>query len=222
MSTWINRAVPVVGFLRLSSLLASVALAACVATGPPGTRAVAVSGGAVTVTGPQGYCIDRGATRQGASGAFVLFGTCAALTRSASAAQPARAAVLTASVGQPAAEGIDLAANLPAMAAFFRSVPGRAALSRSGDAATVRVEEVGQSGDALYIRLSDSAVAAGQSVEPAYWRALMPVRGRIVTLAVLSPVGAPLRSSEQRAVLDRFAARMRAANAGTGGAATSG
>lgn len=212
MSIWTN---------RIAAGLV-VAVAGCVATGPSGTRAVAVSGGTVTVTGPQGYCIDRGATREGASGAFVLFGTCAALTGSASAGQPARAAVLTASVGPAAADGADLAANLPAMAAFFRSVPGRAALSRSGDAATVRVDEAAQSGDALFIRLSDSASAAGQSVEPGYWRALMPIRGRIVTLAVLSPVKAPLASSDQRALLDRFVARMRAANAGQGKAATSG
>lgn len=214
MSTWINRGPGAVAL--------ALALAACVATGTSGTRAVAVSGGAVTVTGPQGYCIDRGATREGASGAFVLFGTCAALTGSASAGQPAQAAVLTASVGQPAAEGADLSATLPAMASFFPSVPGRAALSRSGDAGTVRVHEVTRAGDVLYIRLSDSAVAADQSVQPGYWRALMPVRGRIVTLAVLSPARAPLTFADQRAILDRFVARMRGANAGTGAAATAG
>lgn len=218
MCTWISKSAA----RRVAAATLVATLAACVATGPSGTRAVAVSGGAVTVTGPEGYCIDRGATRESASGAFVLFGTCAALTRSASAGQPARAAVLTASVGQPAAVGVDLAANLPAMAAFFRSVPGRAALSRSGDAGTVRVEETGKAGDALYIRLSDRSAAAGQSVEPGYWRALIPVQGRIVTLAVLSPAQAPLTSSEQRALLDRFVARMRAANPGTGGGAASG
>lgn len=214
MSTWINRGPGVVAL--------ALALAACVATGTSGTRAVAVSGGAVTVTGPQGYCIDRGATREGASGAFVLFGTCAALTGSASAGQPAQAAVLTASVGQPAAPGVDLAATLPAMASFFPSEPGRAALSRSGDAGTVSVHEVTRAGDVLYIRLSDIAVAADQSVQPGYWRALMPVRGRIVTLTVLSPARAPLTFADQRAILDRFVARMRGANAGTGATATAG
>lgn len=215
MSTWTNRC----GAHPLLALLALV-LAACVTTGSSGTRAVAVSGGAVTVAGPPGYCVDRGATREGASGAFVLFGTCAALTGSASSGQPAKAAVLTASVGQPAGVGADLAAALPAMANFFPSVPGRAALSRSGDAGSVRVHEVTKAGDVLYIRLSDSAVAADQSVEPGYWRALMPIRGRIVTLAVLSPARKPLSLAEQRALLDRFVARMRAANSGTGAGTT--
>jgi hypothetical protein len=216
MSTWISK-----GGARGASLaLLALTLAACVATGPAGTRAVAVSGGAVTVAGPQGYCIDRAATREGASGAFVLFGSCAALTGSRAAGQPARPAVLTASVGRPAVEGADLVASLPAMAAFFRSTPGRAALSGSGDAGTVQVEKVSQSGDVLYIRLSDSAAAAGQSVEPGQWRALTAIRGRIVTLAVLSPRRAPLSSAEQRAVLDQFVARMRRANAGAGGTAT--
>lgn len=218
MSTWISKG----GARRVAAGALALALAGCVATGTSGTRAVTVSSGAVTVAGPPGYCIDRAAARDGASGAFVLFGTCAALTGSRAAGQPARPAVLTASVGRPAAEGTNLVANLPALSAFFKSTPGRAALSGSGDAATVKVEKVSQSGDVLYIRLSDSAAAAGQAVEPGQWRALTAFRGRIVTLAVLSPASAPLSSAEQRAVLDQFVARMRRANAAAGGAAASG
>jgi hypothetical protein len=218
MSTWISRT----GARRVTLTAFALTLVACVATGPAGTRAVAVSGGAVTVTGPQGYCIDRSAMREGASGAFVLFGTCAALTGSRTAGQPAHPAVVTAAIGQPAAEGTDLIESLPAMAAFFKSAPGRAALSGSGEAGTVQVEKVSQSGDVLYIRLSDSAAAAGQAVEPGHWRALTAIRGRIVTLAVFSPASAPLSSAEQRAVLDQFVARLRRANAGAGGAATTG
>ncbi|MBC7141608.1 MAG: hypothetical protein H5U18_05565, partial [Rhodobacteraceae bacterium] len=72
MSTWISKAG------RIAS--ACLALGACVPGAPlaPGgtaTRAMAVSGGAVVVTGPQGYCIDRSASRDRPDGAFVLFGT---------------------------------------------------------------------------------------------------------------------------------------------------
>jgi hypothetical protein len=98
------------------------------------------------------------------------------------------------------------------MAEFFQSPAGRAALSRTGQAETVTVERVSASAGVLYIRLSDSAMAEGQGVEAAYWRALMAVGGRIVTLSVLSPTQGPLSSAEQRAVLDQFVARMRASN----------
>ncbi len=194
----------------------ALALAGCVGTGlGGGTRALAVAGGAVTVTGPQGYCVDRSASRDSASGAFVLLGSCASLTGSRAAGQPQRPAILTASVGPLSAEGTDVAAALPAMAEFFQSSAGRAALSRAGAADTVAVDQISTSDGVLYLHLSDQALASGQAVEAGYWRALTGIRGRIVTLAVLSPTRGPLGVSEQRAVLDQFVARMRAANPAT-------
>lgn len=189
-----------------------LALSACVQTGAGGmgTRALAVAGGAVTIAGPQGYCIDRSASRDGASGAFVLMGSCASLTGSRAAGLPQRPAILTASASAPGAGSTGFAAALPGLAQFFQSRAGRAALSRTGRAETVTVERVTAAGNVLYIRLSDSA--EGHGVEAAYWRAVMAVADRIVTLSVLSPTQGPLGSAEQRAVLDRFVARMRAAN----------
>jgi len=185
---------------------ALLALSACVPVGMTGTadRAVAVAGGAVTVAGPQGYCVDRGAR----SDALVLLGSCAALAGSRSVGGPARPAILTASVAEPPASGIDL----DAMAGFVRSAPGRAALSQSDDPASVTIEEVSASGGVLFIRLSDSAMAKSLPVETGYWRALTGLRGYAVTLSVLSPASAPLSPDEQRAVLNAFVARMRAAN----------
>jgi hypothetical protein len=201
---------------RVAIVALIFAVSACVPAGlgGSGTRALAVAGGAVTVTGPQGYCIDRDASRDGASGAFVLMGSCASLTGSRASGQPQRPAILTASIGPESTAGTDLAAALPDMAQFFESAAGRAALSRAGRAETVTVQRVSALGDVLYIRLTDSAVAEEQGVEAAYWRALMAVRGRIVTLSVLSPARGPLSAAEQRGVLDQFVARMRAVNAG--------
>lgn len=213
-------------FIRTCSQGAALALglSACVPAGMSGSapRAIAVSGGAVTVAGPQGYCVDRSASRDGASGAFVLLGSCASISGNRAAGQPPRPAILTVSVGPAAASGQNLTAALPGMADFFRTTPGRAALSGAGRADTVTVERISAAGGVLFIRLSDSAVAAGQPVEPGHWRALTAIRGRVVTLAVLSPDSAPLTASEQRTVLDAFVARMRAANPETGGATAQG
>ncbi len=191
-----------------------LALSACVDAGfgGAGTRALAVAGGAVIVTGPQGYCIDRGAVRDTSTGSFVLFGGCASLTGSRAAGQPARPAILTASVGRLSAGGADAAAALPAMERFFQSSAGRAALSLTGNADNVSIGSVSDSGATIYIQLSDSALPKDRAVEPTYWRAVTIIRGRIVTLSVLSPARAPLSVQEQRAVLDQFVARMRAAN----------
>lgn len=181
---------------------------------PAGTavRALAVSGGAVTVTGPSGYCIDRSASRDGEGGTFVLFGTCAALSGSPSAGQPGKPAVLTASVAPGTVDAATFAASYPAMARFFRSDPGRAALSRAGRAATVSLAEVSSTADVLYLHLTDSAGASGQAVEPDYWRAITVLGGRMVTLSAMSLSDRPLSSAEKRQVLDAFVARMKAAN----------
>ena len=205
MSTWISRLA--LGF--------GLALTACV----PGefggmsgaaTRSLQVSGGAVTVAPPQGYCIDRKASRDGAEGAFVLIGTCAALSGVRSAGPSARPAVLTASVlnGAPA-EGI--AGILPQMTRFFGTDAGRSALSRSGDAGAVDLIQAVSQGDTLYLRVADRSKAEAQ-VEPEYWRAVLALNGRMVTLSALSLERFPLGPDEKRKVLEAFVSRMRAAN----------
>lgn len=210
MSTWISRA-------GLASA-ACLALAACLPAGLGGggtaTRAISVSNGGVTVAGPTGYCIDKSALRDGASGAFVLLGTCAAISGSRDEGQPDRPAVLTASVLPEAGLSRPLSESFAGLTTFFRSVPGRAALSRAGDAKTVEVAEVRQKDDVLYLRVRDAAVASGQPVEPEYWRAILSLNGRIVTLSALGLRDRPLSAAEKRAALEAFVARMRAQNSG--------
>lgn len=195
---------------------AALALAACVApgvTGAPGvpTR-IAVAGGAVTVAGPAGYCIDRGASRSGAEAAFVLLGSCAALSQRAGLAAPDAPALLTASVlAAPSGAG---APDLERMAAFFRTEAGRAALSRSGRAESVEVAESFVRDGVLYLRARDrSAPQSGQGVEPEYWRAVLDLEGRMVTLSVLGAAERPLAQVAKRRTLDAFVRRVRAVNA---------
>ncbi len=210
MSTWISR--------TGVALAAGLALAACQpgGFGAPAavTRAMTVSDGAVMVAGPQGYCIDRGASRDGPEGAFVLFGTCAALAGSRAAGQPSQPVVLTVSVLPGAPEEGALSENFEALARFFRSAPGRAALSRSGEAEAVSVEEIAAAGEVLYLRLHDSSASEGQAVEPEYWRAILALDGRIVTLSALGLKDRPQTSGEKRRALKALVAKIRAANSG--------
>lgn len=217
MSTWTSRRAPG----RATALLLALSLAACVeGMAPAGSapRAIAVAGGAVVAAGPSGYCVDRTASRDGTGGAFVLFGTCAALSGTAAADQPAKPAVLTASVSPEAADEAAFVASFPAMARFFGSDAGRAALSRSGKAATVRVGAVSSRDGVLYLGLTDTAAQRGAAVAPDYWRAILVLRGHLVTLSVMSLADRPLTPPEKRRVLDAFVTRMRAANAGSAAA----
>lgn len=194
----------------------AVLLSACVTGGPATvTRAMAVSGGSVVVAGPPGYCIDRAVSRDKPDGAFVLFGTCAALSGSRAAGQPASPALLTVSVSSGAPDGETFAESLPALASFMRSVPGRAALSRSGDAESVSVEDTRIKGDVMFLRVRDRSDASDRPVEPEYWRAILRVEGHIVTLTALSPSEQPVAATDRFRALEALVRAMRAANKGS-------
>jgi hypothetical protein len=195
---------------------ALLALSACVPAAPSGERAarpaparMAVAGGAVTVGGPSGYCVDPGASREGPGGAFVLLGSCASISGSFTALRPKRPGILTASVA-PGSGDETFAAAFPSMARFLASPAGRAALSRTGKAETVEIVTITSAGDVMYVHARDGA--PGQEVEADYWRALMAVNGQIVTLSVLGLRDKPVPPEAKLALLESFVKKVRALN----------
>ncbi|PPB82413.1 hypothetical protein LV82_00343 [Albidovulum inexpectatum] len=206
MSTWISRALIV--------LAAGGLLAACQpgATGGQATRSIAVMGGALTIAGPAGYCIDRTASRSGPDGAFVLLGSCASLGRSLSFGSPRYPAVLTVSILPGAPEAATFAQSFDAIDAFFRSEAGRRALARSGEAAKVAVLQSEKRGDVLFLRVRDQSQDEGRRVEPEYWRAIFALRGQIVTASALSVPERPVPQTAKRRILEELIARLVAAN----------
>jgi hypothetical protein len=189
MSTWIN---------NTAGLLALAALAAC-ATGVGGIRSAAILNGQITVQAPTGYCIDPSAGSTGADSAVVLMGRCNAAIKQAPA-------VLTLSAGQAGSAGA-IADGGEALAAFFATDDGRAALSRDGLAADVEVVEAFSLGDAYLMRVQDRAVGE-------YWRGIVGLRGRVMMLSVSGPPGRPLSPAEGRALLEAGLAALRRANVG--------
>lgn len=158
--------------------------------------------GAVMPSAPPGWCPDPRAAQEDAAGAFRLFVPCGA----------AAPALLTVSV----LGASEAAAPDPArLDAFFRSEIGRAALSRSGDAGSVTVVQTGMAEDAFLLQVRDLAPLAGATVGAESWRAVLPLNGRLVALAALSPADPPLPPATLRSVLDGFLAAMRAANGGS-------
>lgn len=207
---------PTRGRRRWRGALAALALlAACDGAAAPGGDAVTrltVAGGAVTVSAPRGYCVDRAATRNGAGGDFVLFGSCAALAPGPFAPAPRPLAVLSAAVSPARTGAPPLAASFDRLGAFLASDAGRAALSRSGDARAVEVLRAFARDDAFFLLLRDTSAFAGPRVAPVYWRALTEERGHIITLSVLGLRAAPLDPDAGQRVIDAFLGRLRAAN----------
>lgn len=201
---------------RLSAtiLAAPLLLAAClpaVEVGRAAPSAVRVAGDSVVVAGPSGYCIDpRSSIDSGAEGAFVLMGSCAAISRSARAPRPAEPALVSVTVSETPS-GISVAELSADLAAYFKSPEGRAALSRAGDPATVTILETRMFDGALYIRARDSS-AGGGGMAAETWRAILNIGDRLLTVAVAGFAERPLSPSAGFATARDTARRIKAAN----------
>ncbi len=173
---------------------------------------IALASGGPVIAGPVGFCIDPTQTQEDGENAFVLLGSCASLSRDASVARPAARAVLTASVTPAMPGSVPLAKSFKQIDSYFRSEAGRAAISRSGDAETVKVVRTVTSGDLLLIELTDNAPSGANPVQARSWRGLMEIRGRIVSFTVLGLAEEPLNTTTMRMLANDFAAALRAAN----------
>lgn len=206
---------------RACALLAMTGLAACTGTFPnsiaraviPAPTKMQVAKGAVTIAGPNGYCVDTETSRDTDEGAFVLMGSCASISQSFFGLKPKKPAVLTAAVAPGHQDKAEFVASFPATAKFLGSKAGRAALSRTGKANTVRILQITSMDDVMFIHATDSAAEQTREVDPEYWRALTTVNGKIVTLTVLGVQGMPLESDAKRTLLDEFVLRVRSLSA---------
>lgn len=183
-------------------LLVVALLAGCV---PSGTTlaskgsAVPVLQGAVTVAPPRGYCVDGKASHELADTAVMILGRCSA----GSSAQPA---LITITVGPPESARA-LKPGARALAEYFKSPAGRAALALDGRPGSVRLKSVAVVDGVLVLNLDDRDLGA-------YLRAMMPMRGRLVSVAVAPPQGEALDEAAGTGLLDKAVQAMRAANAG--------
>ena len=183
------------------TLMAALALAGC-DIGAPEARQVAVLDGEFQVRAPQFYCVDPRTARTTADTAVVLIGRC-------SDGGLVAAALVTVTVGRLASAGV-LLAGVEALRGFMSSPAGRSALSRSGRPEDVEVLESGVVGERLLLHLNDRL--AGD-----YWRAVIGIKGRLVTLSASGADGAPLTPQVGRSLVDQTVEALIAANPATEG-----
>ena len=191
MSIWISKAV-------FGVMFAAILVAGCVPqTGIGSSRSAPVLGGALQIGVPPGYCIDGSASRERGDNAVILMGRC----NDGAKAIPALVSV---AVGQAASAGV-MAAGGTALAGFFTSSQGRATLSRDGRAADIKVLAVLSVGDAFLLHLQDRRVGE-------YWRAVIGIKGRLVTVSATGTPELPLTAADSRKVLESVLAALRKAN----------
>jgi len=173
--------------------------------------AIRVARGAVAIAAPPGYCIDPAGTRDGRGGAFALLGSCAAMTGEGQ--PPPRRALLTVAVSPPG-DGPAVADTLETLTGFFASETGRRLIARSGEAADVTLLSAHVRDSVLYLRLRDESAFDGAEVAAEYWRAVMDVGRHVLSLSAIPLATRPLRPEAALALLEEFATRTRAENAG--------
>ena len=164
---------------------------------PVQTKAIAVLGGAVQVAAPAGYCVDKQSARQQADGAVVLMGRCSGGANTAPA-------VISVTIGAAGSAGI-MADGGAALAAYFQTTDGRAALSRTGAADRVTIVQAANSDGAYILRIVEAGVGD-------YWRAIAGISGRLVTMSVQGPTGSALDQATGRKLLGASLAALRRAN----------
>lgn len=164
-------------------------------------RAV-VQGGEVVLVAPDGYCVDQRSTRDGPEGAFVLWGSCAAISHNAKAPKPGQKAMLSATIGPVSADPVETA--FASYESFFRSEAGRAALARSGKARDVKILMVKQDRHRLLLKISDRSARLFSPVEQVYWREITGVGGHVSALSVLPLSGSALADEAQLELLQAF------------------
>jgi hypothetical protein len=161
------------------------------------TRVISVLGGAMKVAAPPGYCVDKQSARQQADGAVVLMGRCSGGSNYAPA-------VITVTIGEAGSAGV-VADGGVALAAFFQTTSGRAALSRTGAADDVQIVQAANSNGAFTLRIVEAGVGD-------YWRAIVGISGRLVTLSVQGPTGSTLDPTTGRKLLGASLMAMQKAN----------
>jgi len=181
-------------------------------TATPAPETVRVSGKDVVIAGPHGFCVDPTETKDSANSAFVLLGSCAAISNASHRPNPDIPAILMATVSRKT-ESAPIASSMTTLTRFFKSEAGRAALSRDGKAKTVEVIETLGRNDVFYIHARDSSTDTLVGAGDEYWRALFNVKGRIVSVSVVWLEDHPISTAEGFETLGEFTNRIKRENA---------
>lgn len=168
----------------------------------------AVLGGAITVAGPKGYCIDLSGVSDTESGAFVPLGACAAISGRRTDDAPKTLRFLAAAIRPVSPDALMAAPDLvPAARRAMEDETVLAALSQGDN--TAKIVTLRGEGQALIAKTQNANGRDGLAAEQ--WRAMFLTRGHVVGLTVSGFAGQPA-SEDGETVLIAFLNAMQAAN----------
>jgi hypothetical protein len=185
---------------------ALIFLAGCADLALPGARAVDLYGGAITVQGPQGFCVDR--TASDPAQGFAVLGGCALLTTLQ--LMPQAPGLITVQVGGPGSAAVTGAEA--ELLALLQSPAGAGLLSRTGDAAAVTIVD-SEAGDGLVlVEIEDRGAPLTPELDSREWRVFLDLSDRLATVTLRGFDRAPLTRAAALTAMSDAVRVLRAAN----------
>ena len=146
-----------------------------------GIRTLSLLGGDVRARGPEGYCVDQGASN--ARRGFAVLAGCALLSDEA-AVMPTLDGLITIQFGDE--DTASVSGNETAFAQFLESGSGRTLLARSGDLDNVSNLTTVTNDKGVMTRFEDTSGPVFTGTSGPQWRGFLDVNGRLTTISVLS------------------------------------
>ena len=146
-----------------------------------GIRTLSVLRGDALVRGPEGYCVDQGASN--ARRGFAVLVGCALLSDEV-ALMPSLDGLIIVQIG--AQETASVTGNEDAFAAFLETEAGRSVLASSGDVNAVQEVSTVTDTSAVLARFEDTSGPIFPDTSGPQWRGFLDVNGRLATISVLS------------------------------------
>ena len=146
-----------------------------------GIRTLSLLGGDVRVRGPEGYCVDQGASdaRRG----FAVLAGCALLSDDAGF-MPTLDGLITIQFGDEGTASVT--GNETAFAQFLESDSGRGLLASSGDLGSVSDVSTIEGDTGVLARFEDTSGPVFTGTSGPQWRGFLDINGRLTTISVLS------------------------------------
>lgn len=162
----------------------------------PAQSEIIVTSDRVILRGPTGFCVDPESSNHRPAQAFIVFGNCAAIAGDEEQPQPFVNAIAVATV-LPSGETVrSIAASEVALAEFFGSDTGRAALSASGEASNVEILDSFSRNGAFFIHARDTGEGGLAGSSDTFWRGYFDVKNSLVAVSVIGLKATPLSSTD--------------------------
>jgi len=146
-----------------------------------GIRTLSLLGGDVRARGPEGYCVDQGASN--ARRGFAVLAGCALLSEGA-AVMPTLDGLITIQFGDE--DTASVAGKETAFAQFLETESGRALLASNGDLDNVSEVSTVTGDTGVMARFEDTSGPVFAGTSGPQWRGFLDINGRLTTISVLS------------------------------------